>query len=231
MAENRITKKWLKNHWHYSWWKYMVLAMVCILSVTLLFTTTAYRAPEEKKIELYVTNGYVDAVALRERLAEPYFARLPEQEELTVMNVNLSQNDMYAQMQFTTYIAAQQGDVLLLPKGEVYKYADSGADNLFLELTPYIEAGLIDMELINAEPLVLKDSQGVEGIYAIPADSLYGLFDLGNDPKDSYLCITNYSGNEESAACVLNLLFELYQTQKPADYDRKTQPAAGSAVF
>lgn len=231
MAENRLTKKWLKNHWHYSWWKYMVLAAVCILGVNLLFTTTAYRAPEEKKIELYVCNGYVDSMALQEKLSGVFFERMPEQEELTVMNVNLLQDDMYVQMQFTTYMAAQQGDVLILPKSEVYKLTAEGAESVFMELTPYIESGLIDVNRIGAEPLVLKDSQGTDGVYAIPADSLYGLFDLGNDPADSYLCVTSYSGNEETAAHVVSMLFDLYQTEKPADYDQKMQNAIGSVLF
>lgn len=231
MAESRVTKKWLKNHWHYSWWKYMVLAMVCILGVNLLFTTTAYRPPEEKKIELYVSNGYVDTVALKAALSGPFFERLPEQEELTVMNINLAQEDMYAQMQFTTYMAAQQGDVLLLPRSELYKLAEGGADNVFAELTPYMDAGLIDAGRIGDGALVLRDAQGEEGVYAIAADTLYGLFDLGNIPEDSYLCMTSYSGNEESAACVMDLLFELYQTEKPEEFDDRTNQTGGSVLF
>ena len=231
MAENRITRKWLKNHWHYSWWKYMVLAMICIMGTNLLFTMTAYRVPEEKKIELYITNGYVDSLTLQEELASLFFERLPEQEELTVMNINLLQDDMYAQMQFTTYLAAQQGDVLLLPRSEVYKLSEGGAENAFMELTPYIDSGLIDLDYVDGQALTLKDSQGIEGIYAIPADTLYGLFELGNSPADSYLCLTCFGGNEESAAGVIGMLFELYQTEKPEGYDAKTGQINASALF
>ncbi|MBQ7885429.1 MAG: hypothetical protein IJ313_00890 [Clostridia bacterium] len=231
MAQNRITRIWLKNHWAYSWWKYLLLAGICIMGVNLLFTMTAYRAPEEKKIELYVCNSYVDSQALEEQLSPAFFERFPEQEELTVMNVNLSSDDMYARMQFTTYLAAQQGDVLLLPKSEVYKLAEGGADNAFLELTPYIKSGVIDLESVPGEALALKNSAGEEGVYAVPADSLYGLFDLGNDPKDGYLCLTEFGGNEDTAAGVIGLLFELYQTQKPEDYDNLHNSANSAAVF
>ena len=52
MGGKKLTKKWLKNHMTYSWWKYAVLAAVCILGVNLVFTMTAYRVPEEKKVEV-----------------------------------------------------------------------------------------------------------------------------------------------------------------------------------
>lgn len=231
MAEKRITKKWLKNHWAYSWWKYLLLACICIMGVNLVFTTTAYRPPEEKKIELYVCNGYVDSQALEDQLSPVFFERFPEQEELTVMNVNLASDDMYVQMQFTTYLAAQQGDVLLLPKSEVYKLAGEGAESIFLDLTPYIESGVIDPEKLGAQSLMLKDSAGVEGVYAIEADTLYGLFDLGNMPRDSYLCVTSFSGNEDTAAGVVSLLFETYQTEKPEAYDASYNQIKSPAVF
>lgn len=231
MTEKRITKKWLKNHWAYSWWKYLLLVCVCSMGINVLFTTTAYRPPEEKKIELYVCNGYVDQAVLDEQVSELFFARFPEQEEMTVMNINLASNDMYVQMQFTTYLAAQQGDVLLIPEGQVYQLADAGADNAFLELTPYIESGVIDLEALGVEALSMKDSEGTEGLYAIPADTLYGLFDLGNAPENSYLCVTSFSGNEDTAAAVLSMLFELYQTEKPDGYDQRNVQSNGSALL
>ena len=231
MAQNRITKKWLKNHWAYSWWKYLLLVCVCAMGVNVLFTSTAYRPPEEKKIELYVCNGYVDQQAMYDQLSELFFARFPEQEELTVMNINLASNDMYVQMQFTTYLAAEQGDVLMIPEGQVYQLAGGGADNAFLELSPYIESGVIDLEALGVEGLTLQDSDGAEGIYAIPADTLYGLFDLGNAPENSYLCLTAFGGNEDTAAVVLSMLFDLYQTEKPDGYDTRNKPENSSALF
>jgi len=231
MAENRITKKWLKNHWTYSWWKYLLLVCVCVMGVNVLFTMTAYRAPEHKKIELYVCNGYVDQQVMDEQVSREFFARFPEQEEMVVMNINLAAEDMYVQMQFTTYLAAQQGDILMLPRSEVYKLSESGADNAFMELTPYIDSGVIDLQALGVEPLVLADSEGQEGVYAIPADTLYGLFELGNDPADSYLCLTSFGGNEDTAAAMIDLLFDLYQTEMPDAYKTRYNPDSPSALF
>ena len=223
MTHDRITKKWLKNHWTYNWWKYMLLVCICVLGVNVLFTTTAYRAPEHKKIELYVCNGYVDQKTLQQQVSEVFFERFPEQEEMTVLNINLTAQDMYVQMQFTTYLAAQQGDVLMLPESEVYKLSESGADNVFMELTPYIESGVIDLNKLGVQGLTLKDSAGAEGIYAIPADTLYGLFELGSTPEKSYLCLTGYSGNEDVAAAMIPMLFELYQSEKTQAYDQRNE--------
>ncbi|MBQ4265156.1 MAG: hypothetical protein IJB85_06565 [Clostridia bacterium] len=229
MAENR--KKWLKNHWAYSWWKYMAMAIISVMGVNLLFTTTAYRAPEHKKIEVYVLNSYVDAAALDSDFRPLFFEAHPDQEELAIMNVNLSADDMYVRMQYTTYVAAQQGDVMLLPKAEIEKLAESGADNAFLELSPYIESGLINLSGIGGETLLLPDSSGVQGVYGVAADSLFGLLDFGNDPADSYLCIMNYSGNEDTAASVLNMMLHRYHGEEPDWYEARKQEMSNQGVL
>ena len=215
MAANRVTKKWLQNHFHYSWWKYLVIVAVSIMGIDMLFTSTAYRVPEDKKLELYICSGYIDSMALENALWPQYQARYPEQEELTVMNIDLSSGDMYANMQFTTYAAAQQGDVLLLPQAEVYKYAAEGADEFFMELTPYVENGVINLQDIDPGAGMLKNAEGETGLYAIPADSLYGLSAFYGVPAGSMLCATSYSGNDEHAAGLMNLMIELYKTEKP----------------
>ena len=229
MAENR--KKWLKNHWTYSWWKYMLVAFISVMGVNLLFTTTAYRAPEHKKIEIYILNSYADTAAMDSDFRPLFFEAHPDQEELAIMNVNLAADDMYVRMQYTTYVAAQQGDVMLLPKAEIEKLTESGADNAFLELSPYIENGLIDLSGIDGEVLVLKDSNGEEGVYAIPADSLFGLLDYGNDPQGSYLCIMSYCGNEDTAAAVLNMMLERYHGEEPEWYEERKQEMSNPGVL
>ena len=128
MTKQRITKKWLKNHMTYSWWKYAVLAAVCILGVNLVFTMTAYRVPEEKKVEVFVLNGYTDSVAMQETLWPAFSALYPEQEELTVMNVNLSGNDTYGPMQFATYIEKKMHTVpkrLVFVVGGPYGFSEA----------------------------------------------------------------------------------------------------------
>ena len=188
MAENRITKKWLKNHWTYSWWKYLLLVCVCGMGVNVLFTMTAYRAPEHKKIELYVCNGYVDQQVMDEQVSREFFARFPEQEEMAVMNINLAAEDMYVQMQFTTYLAAQQGDILMLPRSEVYKLSESGADNAFMELTLQSPSHVFRVSREDGEQRLVHENAKKMVVFLAPGDlALYRL-----QPGDEEPCTIEY---------------------------------------
>lgn len=236
MANHRISIAQLKNHFTYSWWKYLLLLVLGCFGVDLLFTTTAYSPPEEKKIELYLCSSYADAVAIQEVFWPLLQERCPEQEELTVMNINLSSDDIYAQMQFSTYVAAQQGDVCLLPRSEFKKLIQDGADSAFLELTPYIDSGVIDMGDIDLSAGRARSEAGEEGLYGIPADTLYGLLEYSCDPADSILCIMAYSGNNDTAAVMADILLEELCTGKPEGYDemraaKKASEQSSTQIF
>lgn len=209
MEKTKITKKWIKNHFTYSWWKYALLIGVCIFGIDLLFTTTAYRPLEEKKIEFYACNGYFDAEEAQAQLWPQLIERCPDQEELVVLNINLKDEDMYTQMQFTTYMAAQQGDVLLLPVEETVRLNTEGAEYAFVDLQPYIDNGMLNLRGIDPTPGTMAASSGEQSVYAIPAASLTGLSRFYCDPKDSVLVVTAYSGNEETAVRFLDMLIEL----------------------
>ena len=214
MTVKKLSRKSILNYLMYSWWKYVVLVVVCVLGVDVLFTVTAYRVPEEKKVEVYILNDFIDSDRLQEQLWPELLAFDAAQEEMFVQNINLSSNDMYAYMQFSTYVAAQQGDVCLMPAAEVKKLAADGAEHAFLELTPYIERGLIDPMDIDLAAGMMRSSEGVEGLYAIPADSLYGLLELNNDPAGSMLCVLDYNGNDDASAAVLGQMIKLYHCEK-----------------
>ena len=51
MANQRLTKKKLKNHLAYSWWKYALAAAVSTMLVSIVFAVTEYRPPDDKKVE------------------------------------------------------------------------------------------------------------------------------------------------------------------------------------
>ena len=127
MADNRITKKRLKNHFAYSWWKYALAAVLSAMGVSLIFASTAYRPPADKQLTVYVLNDYVNADALQADLWARIKESCPEQEELTVLNIDLTDDtNIYAPMQFSTYVAAQQGDLFLMPRSEMLKIASAG---------------------------------------------------------------------------------------------------------
>jgi len=224
----------LKNHWRYSWWKYALLAAACVLGVDLLFAMTAYRPPEDRKIELYVCNGYIDTERFQADLWPLITERCPDQEELTVMNIDLSTEDMYATMQFSTYVAAQQGDICLLSASEFAKLAQDGAQYAYMDLKPYIESGVIPLGEIDCSAYTEADETGQEAVYGIPADTLFGMLDYAHDPEGDVLCVMAYNGNDETAAAVVGLLLERYTAEKPEGYDelkREESQNGGTQIF
>ncbi len=234
MADNRITKKRLKNHFAYSWWKYALAAMLGAMGVSLIFASTAYRPPADKQLTVYVLNDYVNADALQADLWARIKESCPEQEELTVLNIDLTDNtNLYAPMQFSTYVAAQQGDLFLMPRSEMLKIASDGAEEAFVDLTEYIEGGVIDVSGLDLSACTMKKLDGTTGIYAVPADQLYGLRTAYyNDAKGSVLCIPIYSQNQETAAEAIRILMELGAGERPAEEPEATaEPAAQPQVF
>lgn len=219
MDGKRMNKHTLKNHWHYSWWKYALLCAIGIFGVNILFTTTAYRVPEEKKIEIYICNSYVDAVPLQDYLWPMLKEASPEQEEMLVASIDLTSSDPYVRMQFTTYTAAQQGDVLILPKSEFLSMASEGTEYAFVNLQPYIDSGMLSVDGIDLSAGVLKNTAGEEGIYGIPVGSLYGLLEYSCDPWGGILCVTSFSGNEENAVRTADIMIDNLTAEKPEGYD------------
>lgn len=219
MADNRITKHRVKNHWAYSWWKYLLMVVCVVFGVNMFFTMTAYRVPENKKVELYLCSGWADAEMAYADMWPMLQEIDPEQEELLVMNIDLMGQEYYSIMQFTTYVAAQQGDIMLLPKGEFKKYASEDAWSMYAELTPYMENGDLNTGDIDLTIGTMTNASDESGVFGIPADTLYGLVDYGIDPADTVLAVTAYSGNEEACVKMLDAMIRRYQTEKPDFYD------------
>ena len=232
MADNRITKHRLKNHWTYSWWKYLLMAVLVVCGVNIVFSMTAYRAPEHRKLEIFLCNGWADAMKMQEELWPAVQEMAPDQEEMIVMNIDLTSNDAYTRMQYSTYMAAQQGDLLLIPKSEMKQLAGDEAWVAFVELTPYIESGLLDVKDIDLTSGMYRDEYGEKKLYGIPADTLYGLTPYGIDPADSMMVVTAFSGNEENVVRLMDLFIERFSTEKPDFYDewhQQRRKAAGSS--
>ena len=178
MADNRLTKKRLKNHFAYNWWKYALSAAVSAMLVSIVFAVTAYRPPAEKKVELYVLNGYIDTETFQRDFWPELQARKPEQEELTVLNINLTDSsNIYAPMQFSTYVAAQQGDLFLISRDEMRRITADGAQEALVELTGYLDSGVIDADGMDLKNGTLDRGDGTTAVYAIPryADGAFAI--------------------------------------------------------
>ncbi len=232
MADNRITKKRLKNHFAYSWWKYALTAVLSVMGVSLVFTATRYEPPADRQLTVYVLNDYTDAETMQADLWARIKEARPEQEALFVQNIDLTDSsNIYAPMQFSTYVAAQQGDVFLIPYDEMLKIVADGPEDALVDLTAYIESGVIDVSGLDLSACTMEKLDGTTGIYAVPADQLYGLRTAYyNDAKGSVLCIPIYSQNQDTAAEAIRILMELGKGEKPAEQTEKAE-AAQPQVF
>lgn len=209
-----ITKERIRNHFQYSAWKYVLLVAATLLAVNLICTMTAYRTPNELKIEFYTDQYLTDNDALAEELMEKIHQEaLPEMEEVTILRMAL--DETYGDMQLMTWISAGEGDVYLLDKEKFTSLASEGA---MLDLQPLIEQGLLHVEGLTLEGGYVTDSEtGARTLRGIPAEQLKGFTDYLIYPKDQMLGIMAASGNEENAIKFLDyLLTNLRVSSAPA---------------
>ncbi len=201
----------LKNHFRYCWWKYLVAWSAGLLLLYILFDMTRYRPPVDRSIELYMLNGYTRTEALQEDLWPALQKRCPDQEELQVVNIDLLQDEMYSRMQYATYLASQQGDVMLMPMVEVERIMQgSGAEEVFVDLEPYVREGILRVDALDVTPGMLLRSDGTRGLYGIPADSLTGLSEFRTKPEGALLVAMKYGGNLDTSVRLIELMLERY---------------------
>ena len=197
MADLRMNRAKLKNHFHYSGWKYILAAVVSVGLVSLLFDVTRYRPPREHVTSLYLTTSFALADRLQEELRPLLLSRFPEQEELNVLNIDLSQDESYRRMQYTTYLGAGEGDVLLLSAEEYARLAAGNAPgDVLADLSPYADEGLLSMPEGEA--------------FRVPADGLSGLSAYGCRTEDACLCVLARCPNPRAAAGLIGILQERY---------------------
>ena len=60
-----ITGRKIRNHFHYSFWKYLLLIVIAMFGWNLLYTTTRYRSPENLKVEFYAEGNIMASDALQ----------------------------------------------------------------------------------------------------------------------------------------------------------------------
>ena len=122
-----INSRTLKQHLTYSWWKYLLVAVLAFGLVDLLYSVTAYRSPADKRVEFYVY-GQMDQEKLTAYMEN---IRKTEMEDMEVMTpLQLLDDGYYGSMQLMTYMAVGEGDVYLLPRDEFVTGASGGEPSL-----------------------------------------------------------------------------------------------------
>ena len=242
MPNTKLTREKLNVHFHYSRMIYVGIIIVAIMVGSLAFTMTAYHAPNERRVDVELIGGYVSATEAELNEAE---ARLlaagvawetardaaqgtdtaagdyePALQEVDILSQSYdpasnSDDNYYAAQKYMVTLAAQEGDIYVLPRVLMTQLAD---DNTLVPLDDYIESGVIDpgdRDLGKCTFDEMDDDNqptGRQCIYALQADSLTGMIDgLGFDPTGKYLVIMQFSKNQDTAAAVLQELINMYE--------------------
>lgn len=212
MADIRITKSRLKTHWVYNWYKYLIVCAALFFCMNTLFTMTEHRAAENRKLEMYLCSGWADTDRLHDALWPRLAEACPEQEELLILNIDLvSDMDYTGIMRFTTYVGAGQGDMMLLPLEEAARMADGEAETVFVDLTPFVEDGTLDVSGLNLTAGMLKKSDGTPGLFGIPGDALPGLDEYMRQDAPGVLCLVDYGKNIETAVRLMDIMTKMFK--------------------
>ena len=206
-----VNSRTLKNHFTYSWWKYLLVLVAGIFLVNLIFTVTAPRIPEDKKVEFYIY-GLADDNALSAYLENVRVTEMPDMEAVT--HSVLFQDQTYGAMTLVTHIAAHEGDIYLMPRDEFLSYAASGAfapledDEALMSF--FSEAG-VDL---TRGWRTLSDSDETH-LYGIPLEALPGLNSLCY-VENGFLAVTIYNGNMDNVMEFCRLLCREMVTPPPS---------------
>lgn len=197
-----ITKRRVKTHFTYSLWQYVLLIGLAFFFWDLLYTTTRYQPPEEKKVDFYYEGGvsFDGENAIRGLLDECLEKLYPDMEESDFVTVGT--DETYGDMQLTVWISAAQGDLYLLSRSHFQQLAPSGT---MLDLQPYIDSGELNVGDISlSRGYVTDDETGERVLRGIPGDALTGMKNYGIDSEERVYCILTRCGNDENVVKLLN---------------------------
>ncbi len=207
-----INNRTLHQHLAYSWWKYAIIIVLGAVMVNLLYTVTAYRSPNEKKVEMYVY-GYLNQGPMDEYMRTVRERRMPDMEEM--LSISLSPDETYGPMQLSTYIAAGEGDLYVLPRDHFVSMASSGAW-VALENDEELMALLSDAG-VNLQSGWRRDSNtGESHLFGIPVSALPGLNEYLH-VENGFISVLFTNGNDENVMQFLRILCRDMIPSKSAD--------------
>lgn len=210
----------IKQHFAYTWWAYVLTAVLMLFCWQMAYHATEYDPPADKKLQITIAGEYVSTTVLeyyQQRAAEEF----PELERITVDNIPLDftgEGDYSGYTKLQVVVACGEGDIYLLNRELLGIYGEMGAFEPLDELVTKGElAGMFTGEELARGTLSSEEiDDGAAHVYGLPADRLYGLISQGVDTSGLYLTVTSYSGNPEYARKALVWLCEQTKEEPPA---------------
>ena len=218
-----IDKQHLRNHMTYNGWKYVAVIIAVIAGWSLIYTSTAYRSPQDKRIDVYIKSGTVDQ-DLATAYLEPLWREVTPDMEVVDCVTLMPGDDYNSFMQLQVFVAAGEGDIYFLPESDFKSFA---ASESFVALDEYIANGVINAEGIDLTGGKVKvaesfDDMGnpvygdTEYIFGIPMDSLYAFMDsIQLDNRGMVMCIAINNQNDENVIPFFNALLQEGRGEMP----------------
>lgn len=216
-----INQETFKNHMTYSAWKYALMGVCVIMGWSLIYTVTAYRSPQNKRVDVYVQSA-TTSTDLMDAFLEPIWkATVPEME--TVNSVVLTPLDDYTTaMQLMAYMAAGDADIYFLNEQTFKSYAAQGS---FLALEGLVEDGTLEVSDIDLAKgyVTYVDDYDENGkpintsvhLFGIPLDTFYGYMSgMALDNRSMYAVITVNNQNDENVIPFFNALLQAGRGEK-----------------
>lgn len=226
MPNTRMTKQKWVNHWRYNKFQYLLIIAVCVLCGDLLYQVTAYRAPNERKVDFQLVAEYSDAdfftpyaeVALK---AGQAFDDTLEEVNFYSLMYSGGSDDVYGAQKYMVMIGANEGHVYFVNHELMEQLVLQGAA---LPLNDLIDAGHLkttpEMDLSKVTYTV-KDDEALSAlgdkVYAMPIGELYGAMtdDVHYDVRGKYAVIMIYVPNPETTAVVLQSVIDQLTAPAP----------------
>lgn len=206
-----MTKQKIKNHFLYHSWMYVLVVIISIVSWDLIYTATAYRPPEDKKLELYIAdNPLADQEDWQNFLHSLQSEGFVDMEQMDAVKlISGGDQDYYLDIQLNTFVMAQQGDVYFIGRDRFKSFGSMGA---FLPLDGYVESGALSLAGLNLERGILsyenEQQETVKALFGVPLNHFPALQRYGIDTNNSYLAILYNNGNDDNAVRLLNAILQ-----------------------
>jgi len=199
-----VNKDTIRQHFTYSLWKYILMAVIVIFGWNLIYTVTAYHPPKDKCIDMYVF-GVGEETLMDAYMETIRTTEMTDMEEMDSVFMVVDQT--YTPMQLMAYIAAGEGHLYMLPKDYFMNY---GTQDLFVQLDaiPGLTDSLDAAGVSYDRGWCISEETGEKHLYGIPMADFPGLASCVYSYQDSYLCISLTNGNDENSAKFLRIFLE-----------------------
>lgn len=196
-----VTKETLRNHLAYCWWKYALLIILAVFGWNIVYTTTRYRAPDDKRVTMNVY-VYADSEGLTAYMNNVHETQMSDMEEMSVIyNVP---DATYGEVIFSTHVAVREGNVYVVSRDYFQRYAASEAFKPLEEETELV-AMLEEAGISLSQGWRTVTETGERHLFGIPCAHLPGIARYIGDPEDTYLCVLIGNLNDENAQKFLNI--------------------------